>query len=55
MSEFSSNLAMLSLLRSKTGCQLDFVKKKFFLKGSIFKKKKEGFCDKKEGFFGANG
>ena len=31
-----------------TGCQLDFVKKKVFLKGLIFKKK--GFCNKKKGF-----
>ena len=30
------------------GCQLDFVKKKVFLKGLIFKKK--GFCNKKKGF-----
>ena len=31
-----------------SGCQLDFVKKKVFLKGLIFKKK--GFCNKKKGF-----
>ena len=31
-----------------TGCQLDFVKKKVFLKGLIFKRK--GFCNKKKGF-----
>ena len=31
-----------------TGCQLDFVKKKVFLKGLIFKKK--GFCNKKKVF-----
>ena len=30
------------------GCQLDFVKKKVFLKGLIFQKK--GFCNKKKGF-----
>ena len=32
----------------KAGCQLDFVKKKVFLKGLIFKKK--GFATKKKGF-----
>ena len=37
-----------------SGCQLDFVKKeRFFLKGSIFKKK--GFCNKKRSFGGENG
>ena len=35
-------------LRYYTGCQLDFVKKKVFLKGLIFKKK--GFCNKKKVF-----
>ena len=35
-------------LMTYPGCQLDFVKKKVFLKGLIFKKK--GFCNKKKGF-----
>ena len=41
-------LFILTSLNENSGCQLDFVKKKVFLKGLIFKKK--GFCNKKKGF-----
>ena len=51
---FASNLKMgllslsLNLETQYAGCQLDFVKKKVFLKGLIVKKK--GFCNKKKVF-----
>ena len=35
------------------GCQLDFVNKKVFLKGSVFKKKKKVFNARKKVFFTA--
>ena len=45
---WSVTLEESSPIRFFAGCQLDFVKKKVFLKGLIFKKK--GFCNRKKGF-----